>query len=130
MECYSLNQLHLCKIATVERERDILILSEDTLRTYLLISELSELKDKDSKVLDFNRLKDKNNRPDYHNLSGQECFSGAQRIMFSSKDIGKIFVMEMKKVPDEYFTEEEKENGRISKDRLGELARKVKYLQW
>lgn len=127
MEFYSLEQLHLCKIATVERGRDILILSEDSLRTYLIVS---KLKDKDSKVLDFNQLKDKNNRPDYHNLSGQECFSGAQRIMFTPKDIGKIFVMDVRDVPDEYFTEEEKKNGKISKDRLTALAKKVKYLQW
>ena len=125
MEFYSLEQLRLCKLATVERGRNILILCEDSLRTYLIVSEL-----KDSKVLDFNQLKDKNNRPDYHNLSGQECFSGAQRIMFTPKDIGKIFVMDVRDVPDEYFTEEEKKNGRISKDRLSELAKKVKYLQW
>lgn len=127
MEFYSLEQLHLCKIATVERGRDILILSEDSLRTYLIVS---ELKDKDSKVLDFNQLKDKNNRPDYHSLSGQECFSGIQRIMFTAKDIGKIFVMDVKAVPEGYFTEEEREKGVISKERLSELARKVKYLQW
>lgn len=127
MECYSLKQLHLCKLATVERGRDILILSEDSLRTYLIVS---ELKDKNSKVLDFSQLKDKNNRPDYHNLSGQECFSGAQRIMFTAKDIGKIFVMDVREVPEEYFTEEEKEKGVISKERLDELAKKVKYLKW
>ena len=127
MEFYSLEQLHLCRLATVERERDILILSEDSLRTYLIVS---ELKDKNSKVLDISYFKDKNNRPDYHNLSGQECFSGAQRIMFTAKDIGKIFVMDVREVPDEYFTEEEKKKGVISKERLGELAKKVKYLQW
>lgn len=127
MEFYSLEQLHLCRLATVERGRDILILSEDSLRTYLIVS---ELKDKNSKVLDISYFKDKNNRPDYHNLSGQECFSGAQRIMFTAKDIGKIFVMDVKEVPDEYFTEEEKKKGVISKERLGELAKKVKYLQW
>lgn len=127
MEFYSLEQLHLCKLATVERGRDILILSEDSLRTYLIVS---ELKDKNSKVLDISYFKDKNNRPDYHNLSGQECFSGAQRIMFTAKDIGKIFVMDVREVPDEYFTEEEKKKGVISKERLGELAKKVKYLQW
>ncbi len=127
MEFYSLEQLHLCKLATVERGRDILILSEDSLRTYLIVS---ELKDKNSKVRDISYFKDKNNRPDYHNLSGQECFSGAQRIMFTAKDIGKIFVMDVREVPDEYFTEEEKKKGVISKERLGELAKKVKYLQW
>ena len=127
MEFYSLEQLHLCRLATVERERDILILSEDSLRTYLIVS---ELKDKNSKVLDISYFKDKNNRPDYHNVSGQECFSGAQRIMFTAKDIGKIFVMDVREVPDEYFTEEEKKKGVISKERLGELAKKVKYLQW
>ena len=127
MEFYSLEQLHLCRLATVKRERDILILSEDSLRTYLIVS---ELKDKNSKVLDISYFKDKNNRPDYHNLSGQECFSGAQRIMFTAKDIGKIFVMDVREVPDEYFTEEEKKKGVISKERLGELAKKVKYLQW
>ena len=127
MEFYSLEQLHLCKLATVERGRDILILSEDSLRTYLIVS---EIKDKNSKVRDISYFKDKNNRPDYHNLSGQECFSGAQRIMFTAKDIGKIFVMDVREVPDEYFTEEEKKKGVISKERLGELAKKVKYLQW
>lgn len=118
MECYSLEQLHLCRLATVER-RDILLLTEDGLRTYLIVS---ELKDRESQVL--------NNRPDYHSLSGQECFSGTQRIMFTAKDIGKIFVMDVKEVPEEFFTEEEKEKGVISRDRLSDLARKVKYLQW
>lgn len=127
MEFYSLNQLWLCKLATVERERDILILCEDSLRTYLLISELT---DTSSKVLEFNQLKDKRNQPDYHNLSGQEMFSGTQRIMFTPKDIGKIFVMELKKIPDEYFTEEEKQSNEISKERVLELAKKLKYLQW
>lgn len=127
MEFYSLDQLWLCKLATVERERDILILCEDCLRTYLLISELT---DTSSKVLDFNQLKDKRNQPDYHNLSGQEMFSGTQRIMFTPKDIGKIFVMELKKIPDDCFTDEEKEKKVISKDRVLELAKKLKYLQW
>ncbi len=127
MEFYSLNQLWLCKLATVERERDILILCEDSLRTYLLISELT---DTSSKVLEFNQLKDKRNQSDYHNLSGQEMFSGTQKIMFTPKDIGKIFVMELKKIPDEYFTEEEKQSNEISKERILELAKKLKYFQW
>ena len=127
MEFYSLDQLWLCKIATVERERDILILCEDCLRTYLLISELT---DKSSKVLDFSQIKDRKNQPDYHNLYGQECFSGTQRIMFTPKDIGKIFVMELKKIPEEYFTEEEKKSNEILKERVLELAQKLKYLQW
>ena len=125
MEFYSLDQLWLCKIATVERERDILC--EDCLRTYLLISELT---DKSSKVLDFSQIKDRKNQPDYHNLYGQECFSGTQRIMFTPKDIGKIFVMELKKIPEEYFTEEEKKSNEILKERVLELAKKLKYLQW
>ena len=127
MEFYSLDQLWLCKIATVERERDILILCEDCLRTYLLISELT---DKSSKVLDFSQIKDRKNQPDYHNLYGQECFSGTQRIMFTPKDIGKIFVMELKKISEEYFTEEEKKSNEILKERVLELAKKLKYLQW
>lgn len=127
MEFYSLDQLWLCKIATVERERDILILCEDCLRTYLLISELT---DKSSKVLDFSQIKDRKNQPDYHNLYGQECFSGTQRIMFTPKAIGKIFVMELKKIPEEYFTEEEKKSNEILKERVLELAKKLKYLQW
>ena len=127
MEFYSLDQLGLCKIATVERKRDILILCEDCLRTYLLISELT---DKSSKVLDFSQIKDRKNQPDYHNLYGQECFSGTQRIMFTPKDIGKIFVMELKKIPEEYFTEEEKKSNEILKERVLELAKKLKYLQW
>lgn len=127
MEFYSLDQLLLCKIATVERKRDILILCEDCLRTYLLISELT---DKSSKVLDFSQIKDRKNQPDYHNLYGQECFSGTQRIMFTPKDIGKIFVMELKKIPEEYFTEEEKKSNKILKERVLELAKKLKYLQW
>lgn len=127
MEFYSLDQLWLCKIATVERKRDILILCEDCLRTYLLISELT---DKSSKVLDFSQIKDRKNQPDYHNLYGQECFSGTQRIMFTPKDIGKIFVMELKKIPEEYFTEEEKKSNEILKERVLELAKKLKYLQW
>ena len=55
MEFYSLEQLHLCRLATVERGKNILILCEDSLRTYLIVS---ELKNKNSKVLDFNQLKD------------------------------------------------------------------------
>ena len=50
--------------------------------------------------------------------------------MFTPKDIGKIFVMELKKIPEEYFTEEEKKSNEILKERVLELAKKLKYLQW
>lgn len=127
MEFYSLDQLWLCKLATVERRRNILVLCEDSLRTYLLVSELA---DKNSKILDFNQIKDKKDRPNYHNLEGQEMFSGSQKIMFTPKDIGKVFVMDMKHMPEEYFTDEEKKAGKISKERVLKLAEKLKYSQW
>lgn len=63
----------------------------------------------------------------YFDLEGREYYHGTQKGVFTSSDIGKIFVSERNPVPENLLTEEEKETKMITVERIEELHRRLQF---
>ena len=115
---YKLDAVWLCKLTQIVRaEKEGIMLYWEYEPTYILVwNEKNIWASKSMEV------------PVYINVtSGEEYYNGISKGVFNVSDIGKTFVTERNRIPEDFFSEEELLAKEISEERLLLLYRQLFY---
>ena len=118
MKCYKLNTVWLCKLTRIIRPKaEGIMVHLEYEPNYVLIGKVQVFgKDQSMEV------------PVYENItSGEEFFDGVTKGVFNVNDIGKTFVTERIRVPQNYFSREELKTGEITEERILALYKELFY---